>query len=893
MSNQSPSNPPKLACWLLRLFCRSEYQDEVMGDFYEIFDWRVQSDGLRVARLRSLLDALSAIRLMRIQNNTTVKLNFLSMISLKVTLRSFKRNKFQNATNIFGLACGFMVFMAIFQYVHYEKHYEAFNPQADDIYRVNNALLKDTTVVFETAESFSAISGGAKTYVPQVLASAKLYNAGAQNNCVVTLGNDPTSSFNERKVFFATQRFPELFALKFIEGKADKVLDQPFEVIISKSMQQKYFQGASAMGKTLIMNDDRENHEVLTVSGVFEDYPGNSHLEFDILISFNTLFTRDGRGDMTARQQHDEVWEGRGHGYLTYLKLIPNTDPAAVTSILEEKTNALVSYPGYHYDYSLVSIADIHISEALRSEVKAHADLPKLNILLMLGGFVLLLAWVNFVNLTTATAVGRAKESGMRKILGGTRNQLIWQFLFESVFTGVLAFLLGLGLFHMSFPYFNDFLPVSEKWYLWQNLTPAMGIVGIVIVSGLLAGIYPALVLSGFKPVAILKGAFSTSKRGLVIRKSLVVLQAGISIFLITGLLGIVRQVDFMVENDLGMEPEQVLVIAEPGNLSGLTEETSDVKSLFKSRLANKSFVKGYAVTDALPGNRLRKGVDINLTEVEENEVDSRVIYVEYDYLSVLDIPLLAGRDFRNTEVDQKSVILNESAIAALGLASPEEAISKRLYEGNEWITIIGVIGDYHHTSLKTEVVPMIMRTRDRGLDYYLIKMDGGTAEANMAEMKEVFTSVFPGNPFEYFFLDSHFVKNYEQEQRFGRSFGFFALIAILIAAIGLYSLSSFITMSRSKEIGVRKVLGARAISIVSHLNRDFVVLILLASLIAIPLSLWALEDWLNAFPYRISLGALFFVGPGLMILLISLASVSIKTVAASRINPVKLLHRE
>lgn len=892
MNTPLPNNPPRLICWLIRLFCHSDYEDEVMGDFLEVYDWRVETVGPRKARFRSLLDAFSAMRLIRIQNNTTVKFNFLAMISIKVTLRSFMRNKFQNATNVFGLACGFMVFLAIFQYVYYEKHYEAFNPVAEDIYRVNNALLKDSTIVFQTAECASAIGPGAMEHLPQVLSYAKLHNAGFPNSCVITLGHDPASSFNEKKIYFATKDFPGLFALKFLEGTAEHVLDQPFEVIISRSMQEKYFQGASALGKTLILDDDEENHEVLTVSGVFEDYPGNSHLEFDILISFKTLFSREGRRDLTARQVHDEVWEGR-NDYLTYLKLAPGTIHSDVTSLLEEKTNALVNYPGYHYTYELMPLVAIHTSEALRAEVKPHANLSRLNTLLVLGGFVLLLAWVNFINLTTATAMGRAKESGMRKVLGGTRNQLVWQFLFESVFTGLLAFVLGLGLFGLSFPYFNDFLPVSEKWYIWQEVIPAAIVLSIVLVSGVVAGIYPALVLSGFRPVSVLKGTFSTSKRGLVVRKTLVVLQAGISVFLITGLLGIVKQVEFMVDNDLGMKPEQVLVITKPGNLNLQKDGTQDVKALFKAQLADKSFVKGYAVTDALPGNRLRKGADINLTEVEENEIESRVIHVEYDYLKVLDIPVVAGRDFRNTQADEKSVILNESAVAALGLSGPEEAISKRLYEGDEWVTIIGVIADYHHTSLKTEVVPMMMRTRDRGLDYYLIKLEGGTTEANLAQMEEVFTSVFPGNPFEYFYLDNHFVKNYEQEQRFGRSFGFFALIAILIAAIGLYSLSSFITLSRSKEIGIRKVLGARAMTIVGHLNRDFVLLIMLASLIATPLSLWALEDWLNAFPYRINPGLLFIFGPGLAILLVSLASVSVKTIAASRINPVKLLRRE
>jgi putative ABC transport system permease protein len=892
MSQEPFYSPPKLAVWLLSLFCRKDYQDEVMGDFMEIYTWRVGTVGPGKARLWSLIDAFSAIRLVSMQNNTMVKFNFSAMISLKVTLRSFKRNKFQHATNIFGLACGFMVFMAIFQYVYYEKHYEAFNPEAEQIFRVNNTLLRDSTIVFQTAESSSAIATGAAAYVPQVLASAKLHHAAGTNSCVITLGHDPASSFIEEKIYFATEEFPGLFALQFLEGTAEHALDQPFEVIISRSLAEKYFQGASALGKMLILDDDEENHEVLTVSGVFEDYPGNSHLEFDMLVSFKTLFTREGGGGYTARQLHDEIWEGR-HDYLTYLKLAPNTVHRDVTAILEAKSNAQVSYPGYHYAYDLMPLAAIHTSPELRGEVKSHSDLSKLNTLLLLGGFVLLLAWVNFINLTTATAMNRAKESGMRKILGGTRKQLVWQFLFESVFTGLLSFVLGVILFGLSFPYVNDFLPVSEKWYIWQELAPAATILAIVLVSGIAAGVYPALVLSGFKPVAVLKGTFSTSRSGLMVRKTLVVLQAGISIFLITGLSGIVKQVDFMIHNDLGMEPEQVMVIRKPGNLYMQQEETEDVKSLFKTRLADKSFVKSYAVTDALPGNRLRKGADINLTEVEDNEVESRVIYVEYDYLSVLNIPLVAGRDFRNTQVDEKGVILNESAIAALGLTSPEEAISKRLYEGNEWVTIIGVIADYHHTSLKNKVVPMMVRTRNRGLDYYLIKLEGGTNEANLAEMEEVFSTVFPGNPFEYFFLDNHFVTNYEQEQRFGESFGFFALIAILIAAIGLYSLSSFVTMSRSKEIGVRKVLGAGAMTIVNHLNRDFVILILLASLIATPLSLWALEDWLTAFPYRISLGLLFFVGPGLVVLFVSLLSVSIKTIAASRINPVNLLRAE
>ncbi|OEK02133.1 hypothetical protein BFP97_11630 [Roseivirga sp. 4D4] len=892
MENNKLIAPPKFAEWLVKLFCRKDYAEEVLGDVHEVYCWRVEERGKTVANLRYFLDAFSAMRLMRIHNKTTVKLNFLAMISLKVTLRTFMRNKSQTVTNLFGLACGFMVFLAIFQYVSFEKNYDTFIPEHENLFRVNSTLLRDTLLVFENAEAVPAVGRNAYELIPQVEGYFKLFNSGSENNCVISLDDRGKNSFNESGVMHATANAPKILGLNMIEGDAEFVLDQPFEIIISKSFQQKYFQGASAVGKTIIFDDDDENHEVLTVSGVFEDFPGDSHLAFDMLISFETLFTREVKRDLTARFRYDEDWEG-AHDFLTYLKLTPDADHESITTVLEENINAPITYPGYAYQLSLMPVASIHTSAAIREEVKAVADVQKLNTLLILGVFVLVLAWVNFINLTTATALGRAKETGMRKVLGGTRKQLVWQFLFESVLTGFIAFAIGILFFSLSFTYFNEFLPVAEKWYLFNDVKNILLIGGIILTSGLVAGIYPAFVLSGFKPATVLKGVFKTSGSGLLVRKGLVILQAGISIFLITGLLAIVKQVDFMMNNDLGMEPEQVLVIAKPGNLNMIADEDRDHKNLFKSLLSSKSFVKDYAVTDALPGSVLRKGKDINLTEVEENEIEARAIYVEYDYFKLLDIPFIAGRDFRNTIVDEKSVVLNESAVKALGFSNPEEVVNQRLYEGDEWVNVIGVISDYHHTSLKSEVVPMIVGTRSWGLDYHLVKIDGGSIQKSLAEVEEAFNTVFPGNPFDYYFLDDHFEQNYQDEQRFGRSFGFFALIAILIASIGLYSLSSFITLSRSKEIGIRKVLGAKASSIVNHLNRDFLVLILLAAVVTTPLSLWAVEGWLESFPYRISLGVLFFVLPGLIILLVSLVSVSLKTVAASRVNPINLLHRE
>jgi len=340
MNEKNPISPPKLAEWLVRLFCRKDYLEEVLGDAHEVFCWRVEEGNPTMAKVRYFLDAFSAVRLIRIQNKTTVKLNFLAMISFKVTLRAFKRNKFQTATNLFGLACGFMVFLAIFQYVSFEKSYDKFNPERESLFRVNSTLLRDTTFVFESAASVPAIGRNAFERLPQVVDYVKLYNTSSEDNCVISLDESGTNSFNESGIMHATQNAVSLLDINLIEGSAAFVLDEPNEVIISKSLQQKYFQGASAVGKTIIFDDDDGdgNHEVLTVSGVFEDYRGDSHLKFDMLISFKTLYTRDVRRDMTAKFRYDEDWEG-GHDFLTYLKLAPNAIHSSITPILETMIN--------------------------------------------------------------------------------------------------------------------------------------------------------------------------------------------------------------------------------------------------------------------------------------------------------------------------------------------------------------------------------------------------------------------------------------------------------------------------------------------------------------------------------------------------------------------------
>lgn len=883
--------PPKIASWLLRFFCRTEYRDEVMGDFYETYNWRVASEGIRRARMRSLLDALSAIRLMRLQNNTTVKLNLITMISLKVTFRSFWRNRFQTGVNLAGLACGFMVFLAVLQYVSFERSYEAFNPDAGNIYRVKTTLTRNGEVQMEGAESMAALGPTAEAELPGIIAHAKLYNIGAKNSCVISLAENPDRSFRESLIQYASESFPQMFAFDMLEGNRESALTEPLHVAISSSTAQKYFPGTTALGKQIVFDDDDGNHEVLTVSGVFKDYPGNSHLEIDVLISFKTLFARTFNGQNYGLERYANNWLGR-LDFLTYFKVTRTTDAAMLREPLEEMANRQleVDYEEYAFLFDLTNLPDLHMTAGLRGDMKETVDPVKLDILMAVGVFILVLAWVNFINLTTATALGRAKETGIRKVLGGTRKQLIWQFMFESVLIGCLAFVLSLVLFHFAFPFFNHFLPVSEEWYLLSNTVNILSVLALVLASGILAGIYPALVLSGFSPTVVLKGLMKTSKKGVNVRRGLVLLQSGISIFLITGVLAVVRQVDYMMNTDLGMSPEQVLVVPSPGNLNN--DEIRGVEDRFRNGLLDKTFVKHYAAANVLPGTYIRWQTDLALTQ-DGQEVRTSGVFAQYEYLTTMGIPLVAGRDFPGNSTDTAYVVLNESAVRLLGFESDEEAVNKTVFADGRRRTVIGVMKDYHHENLKEDITPMVLKARDNQFSYFFLKLETNQLKSNMAEIEKVFTDVFPGNPFEPYFLDDHFNKNYVYEQSFGKSFAFFALIAVLVAAIGLYSLSAFITISRSKEIGIRKILGARGLSIMSHLNKDFIKLICIAALIATPLSIWAVEGWLESFPYKISLGIMFFVVPGLVLLAVSLITVSFKTMAASRLNPIHLLKRD
>lgn len=883
--------PPKLASWLLRFFCRREYHDEVVGDFYETFNWRVESEGIQRAKMRSLQDAFSAIRLMRVQNNTTVKLNLFAMISLKVTLRSFWRNKLQTGVNLSGLACGFMVFLAVFQYVSFEKSYDTFNPEAENVYRVKTTLTRNDEIQREGAESMAALGPTGEAELPGVVAYTKLYNIGAKNNCVISLAENPNRSFQETLIQYASESFPQMFALEMLEGDRASALTEPFQVVISSSVAQKYFPESSAMGKQIVFDDDDGNHEVLTVSGVFKDYPGNSHLEFDLLISFKTLFARSSDGQNYGLERYANNWLGR-LDFITYFQVTPTTDPLLLKEPLEEMANEQLEgdYEEYAFLFDLTSISDLHMVEGLRGDMKETVDPVKLDILMAVGVFVLVLAWVNFINLTTATALGRARETGIRKVLGGTRNQLVWQFTFESVFIGMLSFILSLVLFHFSFPFFNQFLPVTQEWYLWSSTMNVVFILALVLASGILAGIYPALVLSGFSPTMVLKGLMKTSKKDVNVRRGLVLLQSSISIFLITGVLAVVRQVDYMMNTDLGMEPEKVLVVPSPGNLNN--NEIRGGEDRFRNGLLNKTFVKSYAAANVLPGTYIRWQTDLALTR-DGQEVRTSGIFAQYEYLKTMGIPLVAGRDFPGNSTDITYVILNESAVRLLGFESNEDVVNRTVFADGRERTVIGVMQDYHHENLKEDITPMVLKAREDQFSYFFLKLETDQLNSNMAEIEKVFTDVFPGNPFEPYFLDDHFNKNYVYEQSFGKSFAFFSLIAMLVAVIGLYSLSSFITISRSKEIGIRKVLGARVFTIMNLLNKDFVKLICMAALLATPLSIWAVEYWLESFPYRISLGVMFFVMPGLVLLLVSLITVSLKTVTASRLNPVQLLKRD
>lgn len=801
---------------------------------------------------------------------------------LKIAVRSLWKNKSFSALNIAGLAMGLAACLLILLYVKDELSFDKFNKNAERIYRI------DTDIKFGGSDWLLATCPDpmAKTMVqefPQVEAAVRFRNAGS------LLFKKDQENLMEDRVIYTDASIFNVFTLGIIDGNPAKAMMRPNTIVLTESMANKYFGKTTVAGQFIETGDGN-----MEIAGVIKDIPKNSHFNFDFFISLETL--------EESRRNH---W--LANNFNTYLLLKPGTDPETVnagfdgivTRHVAPQVKSLfnssmeeVKAKGDHIRYTLRPLTAIHLHSNYSTELGVNSDIQYVYIFSAVELFILLIACVNFMNLSTARSTNRAREVGVRKVMGSLRKNLILQFLLESIVISTVSLVLALILACTFLPWFNQLS--GKELDFAEQLTPGIGLllVGFAIMVGILAGSYPAFFLSSFQPIKVLKGKLAAGFRTGWMRNGLVVFQFGISIFLIVGTVVIYNQLNFIRNKKTGFNREQVLIVNN-ANILG------DKSKLFKDEIKRSGVATNVTVTGYLPTSQYRNS-DVVFKDATANSSNSMVMQiwsVDNDYIPTMGMELVAGRNFsKDLATDSSAVLINEAAVKLFGYTNP---IGETVYMPDGFIgsknspyTIVGVIKDFNWTSMRQEVGPILMQNRtDRGS--VAIRLPAGNANAGVDKVRGIWKELAPEQPFRFSFMDADFNRIYDAEQRTGQISLAFSILAVLIACLGLFGLAAYAAEQRTKEIGIRKVLGASVSGIVQMLSKDFLKLVLIATLIAFPFAWWAMNSWLQHFAFRSTISWWVFAGTAIAALLIAILTVSFQAIRAAISNPVKSLHNE
>ncbi len=800
---------------------------------------------------------------------------------LKIAYRNLIRDKHFSLINVAGLAVGMAATLLILQYVNFERSYDRFHTKSDRIFRVKTDRYEKGVLSTEWAGGPFAVGNHMKDALPEVEEYVKAYMLGRLE---LEANENP---IKVERGAFASEAFFRMFSYSLLSGDAQTALNEPNTMVISESLARRLFGSNDPMGRTILWRREFP----LKVTGVYRDFPGNTHLQAEYLVSFET-FKRLANPENDPEGSLDDAWNR--DGCLTYLLLKEGTNPQK----LEAKFPAFIAKAqpetvtgSYGMAFFLQSLPDIHLYSHYMMEAGPNGDGKAVYILLAVALFIILIAWVNYVNLATARAIRRAREVGVRKAVGSFRSQLVSQFLLESALLNFVSVVAACLIVAGSLPLFNHFTGQSLTYSLFGFPQFWLGLSVMFIMGTVLSGAYPAFVLSGFKPTEVLKGGASGRGEGAVLRKSLVVVQFAASVFLLVGTITVFRQVQFMRSQALGLDIDQTLVITKPANDSTRVSRTK----AFKEELMRQSIFKSATVSGSIPGEKVEFNAGgIRLESAPENTGKQyRVIGIDYDYIPSFGLKLIAGRNFDDALGEKDGVVFNRKGIKQLGFDDVEKVLGEKINFWGDVLTIVGVVEDFHQESLREAYEPLILRL-DPGVNGAIsLKLNTKKADEAVTAAKKAWAQFFPEEAFEYAFLDEKYDKQYQADERFGQIFGFFALLAVLVSCLGLLGLSAFVTSQRTKEIGIRKVLGASVASVTSLLARDFLVLVVLAIVIASPVALYLMNQWLDNFAFSTTLPWWVFAAAGLATLVIALLTVSFQAVKAALMNPVESLRSE
>jgi putative ABC transport system permease protein len=801
---------------------------------------------------------------------------------LKTALRNLKRNALFSSVAILGLAVGMAACLLILNYVSFEKSYDRFHKDSERIYRLRYERTSEEGQKVQFASCCPPAADVIRGAYPEVEIIARIY----RHRAVVTR-KDQNIKFMEERMYFAEPDFFKIFDFAFIEGDPLDGIRTANNAFISRSTALKYFGDEDPVGKTFMV-DGKVDY---TVVGIFEDVPPNSHLKFDFLLSYQNLISI----------RSPEVLQSWGYtGFFTYLRLKPGADPAAfekkMPSLVESHAGELMTYYKVLIELRMQPLRDIHLTSHFMQEYEINGNRASVNVLLIVAVFIILMAWINYINLSTSRSLTRAKEVGLRKVVGASRFQLIAQFLLETFLIYVLALSLALVLISMFFPFFNRITGTPAVESLWKMSWFWLSLLAMSLAGILLSGAYPVVAVSAFKPVVVLRGKLGDKPKGMNLRKALVVFQFVIALVLITATFSIYRQIVYMKNQDLGFDMERIIVVDTPRIRD---ESFRESVVSFKEELLRQSQIKKLCVVTEVPGRQIiwdnggikRAGEDMSKGK------NYQIVGVDYDFVDVFDLDILQGRNFsKDFPADKDALLLNETAVKWMGFDSSEEAIGGTVDYWGEFYPIIGVLADYHQQSLKESFEPHIYRLYPYGRPpwgLFAIKTGAQNIKETIQLVEQHYEAFFPGNPFQFFFLDDYFDQQYKSDELFGKVIGIFSFLAVLVTCLGIFGMSSFMAIQRTREIGIRKVLGATMGSILKLLMKEFLVLISVSLIIAWPLAFWGIQQWLNTFAYRVSWNFLLFLMPLIIVLAITTVTISSNIFKAALANPVDSIKHE
>lgn len=873
------SSPPKWAERMLSWFCSEKHLDILLGDLYELYEYRLETKGKFWARLHYAKDAFDMLRPFALKRTTTIKAfqglqNSIIMFknNIKIGWRNILRYKGYSAINITGLALGLACCMILYRYVTDELSYDKFHANADDIYRIVFSTEKD-----KSPSNANGSLGPGSTLaldLPEVASSSRVLRTGSGGRTVVLFEE---KSFYEEQFFFADSSILEVFTFPLLRGDKKTALKRPNTVVITESVAKKYFGEEDPMGKLIDAYPNSDGVKMqFEVTGVAQDVPSNSHIHFGFFASYHSQ-----KGDWL------DSWGGFWQAY-TYVRLNQGVDGKIFNEKISDYSAKFLGEEPW-YTLSAQSILDIHLNSNLKSEIETTSNITKVYVFSAVGMLILVIACINFLTLSTAKSSRRAKEVGVRKTFGAHRVQLFSQFISEAMLHGTLATFLAIWLVVLALPFVNDLTGKTLALVMGGNwLELAVMVVSSVLIVAFMAGLYPAIFLSSFSPITALRSVVTGKGSTGVMRRVLVAFQFSVSIILIVGSLVVRQQMKLVRTESLSENGEQEVILQ-------LNNQLKENLSAFENVVKQNPAVQHMSGASRVP----TKGSSTNCFRFREDGTGAcaYAYYTDFDYPETMEYTLVTGRFFDKsipTDADGAFVI-SEGVLGPFGLGTAEEAIGKKFGHGDYPNgRVIGVVEDFHIYSLHTqkEASYMVIAPKER-YSFMAIRVAPTDLNATLDHIGKAWSQFSTEAPFDYFFLDEAFQRLHDEDLKTGKVVSILTLLAILIAATGLFGLASFTSEQRAKEIGIRKVLGAGITSVLILMSKSYLILILVASVIGIPVSYWLMSKWLEGFVYRISFNPLIFLVAILTVGIIVAFSIGYQSIKAATTNPVKSLRSE